>query len=431
MTITTAAEAGGDARRNVTSFSTRRGLSRIRWQLLVGLLLAVGAPAMIRWPDTALDFTAASLNNALAGTTIAMLLGYFSARRMAVFPGVQVLAVTLPAFAASYGLMALALLFARFDYSRFQLLASFVVAVLFFSYALVVERRVKRPRLGIVPHGRASALLGSGRAAWSILPSSDALPENVDGIVADLRAEIGPDWEAFLARCALKGIPVYHAKQVQEALTGRVDIEHLSENSLGSLIPSSIYARGKRALDLLVALLALPFALPLLAVAALAIKRDSPGPVFFTQPRVGHRGEVFRIWKLRTMRAGSEGGDYTEGLDPRITRSGRLLRKYRIDELPQILNILRGEMSWIGPRPESLPLSKWYEREIGFYSYRHIVRPGITGWAQVHQGFAALPEHVRHKLHYDFYYIKHFSPWLDLVIAAQTVRTVLTGFGAR
>ncbi|HYE13422.1 MAG TPA: sugar transferase, partial [Pyrinomonadaceae bacterium] len=113
-------------------------------------------------------------------------------------------------------------------------------------------------------------------------------------------------------------------------------------NSLGSLIPSSLYGRAKRGLDLLLALLLLPVALPLLVVAAVAIKRDSPGPVFFTQLRVGYRGEIFRIWKLRTMRPGGEGRHYTEGEDPRITRAGRLLRKYRIDELPQILNILRG-----------------------------------------------------------------------------------------
>jgi len=150
--------------------------------------------------------------------------------------------------------------------------------------------------------------------------------------------------------------------------------------------------------------------LPLLGLAALAIKYDSPGPVFFMQPRMGYRGEVFRIWKLRTMRADIEGGQYTDGDDIRVTRIGRLLRRYRIDELPQMINILRGEMSWIGPRPESLPLSEWYEREIGFYSYRHIVRPGITGWAQVQQGYAARPENVKHKLHYDFYYIKHFRP---------------------
>ncbi|TIP99650.1 MAG: sugar transferase, partial [Mesorhizobium sp.] len=117
--------------------------------------------------------------------------------------------------------------------------------------------------------------------------------------------------------------------------------------------------------------------------------------------------------------------------DTRITRLGQFLRKSRIDELPQAINILRGEMSWIGPRPEALVLSKWYEAELPFYRYRHIVRPGITGWAQVNQGHVAAVDDVLEKLHYDFYYIKNFSPWLDVLIVFRTIRTMLTGFGAR
>jgi lipopolysaccharide/colanic/teichoic acid biosynthesis glycosyltransferase len=107
------------------------------------------------------------------------------------------------------------------------------------------------------------------------------------------------------------------------------------------------------------------------------------------------------------------------------------LRKYRIDEFPQIWNILIGEMSWIGPRPETIVLSRWYEREVPFYCYRHMVAPGITGWAQVNQGNVAEIDAATAKLHYDFYYIKHLSPWLDLLIAGKTVATILTGFGAR
>jgi lipopolysaccharide/colanic/teichoic acid biosynthesis glycosyltransferase len=114
-----------------------------------------------------------------------------------------------------------------------------------------------------------------------------------------------------------------------------------------------------------------------------------------------------------------------------VTRAGRLLRKFRIDELPQVLNILRGDMSWIGPRPESLELASWYEGEVPFYSYRHIVRPGITGWAQTLQGNVSEVAAATDKLRYDFYYIKYFSPWLDLLIVARTVRAVLTGFGSR
>ena len=182
---------------------------------------------------------------------------------------------------------------------------------------------------------------------------------------------------------------------------------------------------------MLSAIIFLPFVALICAVAAVFIKLDSPGPVIFTQPRVGYRGRIFQVYKLRTMLMNAEGEHYTEEKDPRITRVGAFLRRYRIDELPQILNILQGEMSWIGPRPESLPLAEWYERELAFYSYRHIVRPGIAGWAQVQQGNVARPELVRYKLHFDFYYIKNFSPWLDVVIALMAVRTILTGHGVR
>ena len=121
----------------------------------------------------------------------------------------------------------------------------------------------------------------------------------------------------------------------------------------------------------------------------------------------------------------------TERGDDRITRVGRALRRMRLDELPQIINILRFEMSWIGPRPEALALSGWYTDEIPFYRYRHVVKPGITGWAQVNQGHVAGVGQVLEKLHYDFYYIKYFSPWLDVLIVFRTIKTMLTGQGAR
>ena len=132
---------------------------------------------------------------------------------------------------------------------------------------------------------------------------------------------------------------------------------------------------------------------------------------------------------------GHDGGVGTRILtvedDERITRVGKFLRRTRLDEIPQVINILRGEMSFIGPRPEALPLSDWYEQELPFYSYRHIVRPGLTGWAQVNQGHVAELEEVSHKLQYDFYYIKNFSAWLDIVIVLRTIRIVLFGFGWR
>jgi lipopolysaccharide/colanic/teichoic acid biosynthesis glycosyltransferase len=223
---------------------------------------------------------------------------------------------------------------------------------------------------------------------------------------------------------------------MEESLTGRVAIEHLSENTLGSLIPGIVFAKFKRAGDLVTALIALPLLTPLLAVVALLIRFDSPGPIFFHQQRMGYRGVPFTMFKFRSMRhAPAEADDryaaMTRNDDDRVTKLGRLLRQYRIDELPQVLNVIRGEMSWIGPRPEAVPLSLWYESELPFYRYRHIVRPGITGWAQVKQGHVANVDEVLWKLHYDFYYIKNFSFWLDLLIIARTIRTVLSGFGAR
>lgn len=175
-----------------------------------------------------------------------------------------------------------------------------------------------------------------------------------------------------------------------------------------------------------------------MAVAAIAILLEDGRPVLFRQQRLGHRGRVFTAFKFRTMRTitlppdedGARRALATDERDPRITRIGAVLRKYRIDEIPQILNILRGEMSWIDPRPKPELLTRWFLSEIPFYPYRHVVRPGILGWAQVNQGYASGVDGINRKLQYDFYYIKHFSPWLDLLILFKTLKTMLTGFGA-
>ena len=407
-----------------------RPFARVRYQLLGGCLFAVLMPALAKGQ---LELgSVGSLENSLFGTAIAMLVGAYILRRILPLPGVQATSFILPTFVAAYAGTAIVFLLLRIDYSRFQFLASFLLAIAWFWVATVVERRYKRPLLAVLPVGSTDALATLKQADWCVLEDAEKVPLFASGVVADLRADLPPEWERLLATCALKGLPVYHSKHVVESLTGRVEIEHLSENSLGSLLPSSIYLKFKRTCDTIGVLLASPFILIVGGVAALFIKLEDGGPIFFSQPRMGHRGEVFAIFKFRTMRDGTAcGNHYTADNDPRVTRVGRILRRYRIDELPQALNILRGEMSWIGPRPELLPLAELYEAEIPFYSYRHIVRPGITGWAQVQQGWAAELKDVVGKLHYDFFYIKHFSPWLDLLITARTIRTILTGFGAR
>src|SRR4051812_17018287 len=243
------------------------------------------------------------------------------------------------------------------------------------------------------------------------------------------------EWEAFLADAALAGRIVYQVKQLGESLTGRVELEHLSENSFGSLLPARGYFHLKGLIDFLIALAALPLVLPVVAVVALAIRLDSAGPVLFRQTRVGHAGKRITVYKFRTMRPVKAEDErlaaMTSNDDDRITRVGKSLRTLRLDELPQIINILKWEMSWIGPRPEAEVLSVWYTSELPFYRYRHVVKPGISGWAQVNQGHVAEVQEVHRKLQFDFYYIKYFSPWLDLLILFRTIKTMVTGWGAR
>jgi lipopolysaccharide/colanic/teichoic acid biosynthesis glycosyltransferase len=308
--------------------------------------------------------------------------------------------------------------------------------VLWYYVVYFKLQRQQRLTIGIVPFGEISGLYGIPDVSWIELTDPRAGALQFDAIVADLRADIPDDWERFLADRALEGNLVMHVKQIEESLTGRVAIEHLSENTLGSLIPGIVFAKFKRLADLATAAAALPLLVPVMLLVALLIRLDSPGPILFRQQRMGYRGKPFLMFKFRTMTEGPSHPDprlaaMTRDADSRVTKLGKVLRHYRIDELPQVVNILRGEMSWIGPRPEAVPLSLWYEAELPFYRYRHIVRPGITGWAQVKQGHVADMDEVLWKLHYDFYYIKNFSFWLDVLIIARTIRTVLSGFGAR
>ncbi|MGB3831168.1 MAG: exopolysaccharide biosynthesis polyprenyl glycosylphosphotransferase [Mesorhizobium sp.] len=420
--------------------SSRHPLQRKRYQILGGLLFAIGLPLAIR---LALDPRLILSNNlqiTVTAAAFAHVSGYFVYRRLGAFPGVAATGAILPTFALTYGAVFLLIFFFRFDYSRFQAAGSFLMSVSwYFGVGLFMRRRAPY-RLAIVPGGQVEQVRSIAGVTWRPLGAPDApLPARIHGVVVDLRSDLSDAWERFIADCALAGTPVYHVKQIMESLTGRVAIEHLSENTLGSINPNMAYFAVKGAIDRLGAAIVLLALSPLLLGVALAIRIESLGPALFRQERVGYRGETFTVFKFRTMRADTAGSKdisereraITQDGDPRITRLGRFLRRTRIDELPQLLNVLRGEMSWIGPRPEAAVLSQWYQGELPFYRYRHIVRPGITGWAQVNQGHVAQVDEVLDKLHYDFYYIKNFSPWLDIVITLRTIKIVLTGFGAR
>lgn len=422
-----------------TRLLPRRGLLQRRSiQLVGGLALAALLPWAARM--SVLGWAGNTVVTASAiGSAWAVLLGYYVYRSVASYPGTLPGFYILPAFAAAYAAVLAGFVLLRLDYSRFVFLFGFTVSSAWYLLVFVFNMRTRAMVIGVVPFGDYRSLLDVPGFDWPVLArATEPLEVPYDAIVADFRADLPDEWDRALATCALRGIPTYHTKQLRESITGRVEIEHLSENSLGSLIPLSVYKRIKGTADFTAALVAvIALAAPMLILAA-AIRLDSPGPALFKQKRVGRGGTTFEIFKFRTMRVEEPRHDgpsrahaMTQNDDPRVTRLGRFLRRNRIDELAQIINILRGEMSWIGPRPEALVLSEWYQNELPFYSYRHIVKPGITGWAQVRQGHVTEVDSVLEKLHYDFYYVKNFSPWLDIVIVFLTIRTMLTGFGSR
>ena len=379
-----------------------------------------------------------TLQNSIVASIIALVAGIFFARRVNIYPGVKQLGAVLPTFIASFGFVALAILAFRFHYSNQVLLINFVFSVASYVAVMGLATKADQSIFYTVPGGRIARLgnigLETRRLAEPVLPAHRGAI-----LVADLHADLDDNWERLLATAALEGVPVFHFKQVYEAATGRVWVEHLSENSFGSLLPNMSFMRLKRVADIFLVLLLGPILLLPLLVVAVLVKLDSPGPALFRQQRVGYRGRPFLVTKFRTMRCEelSEDADerrakaMTGENDPRITKLGAFLRRTRIDELPQMLNILTGHMSWIGPRPEAVELGNWYQQEIPFYEYRHIVRPGITGWAQVNQGHVTELQDIDAKLQYDFYYIKNFSYWLDFLILMRTALVVFTGHGAK
>jgi sugar transferase (PEP-CTERM system associated) len=241
-----------------------------------------------------------------------------------------------------------------------------------------------------------------------------------------------------LLRIKTTGVTVSEISTFLERQTGRIDLNSVNPSWL---IFSDGFSSGqmlstvfKRAFDIVASLLLLVLTLPLIVLTAIAIKVESRGPAFYRQRRVGLYNQDFDILKLRSMRQDAEVSGravWAEKDDPRVTRIGRVIRKIRIDELPQTWTVLKGEMSFVGPRPERPQFVGELEQQLPFYAERHMVKPGITGWAQINYPYGASIEDARHKLEYDLYYAKNYSPFLDMLILLQTLRVVLFPAGAR
>ncbi len=262
--------------------------------------------------------------------------------------------------------------------------------------------------------------LGAGEVVLALEERRNALPLN------------------DLLRIKTTGVAVHDFSSFLERETGRVDLDSLNPSWLifsdGFSAGRRLSSWGKRLFDVAVSVLILILTAPLVLAAMVAVKLESRGPAFYRQRRVGRYGLPFDVVKLRSMRTDAEVGGkavWAQKDDPRVTRVGRILRKLRIDELPQAWSVLKGEMSFVGPRPERPQFVADLEARLPYYAERHVVKPGITGWAQINYPYGASIEDAREKLEFDLYYAKNYTPFLDLLILLQTARVVIWPEGAR
>ena len=297
-----------------------------------------------------------------------------------------------------------------------------------FAYRLVgfVEERDD------VPVVRQRDILGTAGDIDRIVTA-----QHVDRIVVGLSDRRGHLPIEPLLRAKLSGVRVEDATTTYERLSGKILIDDLKPSWLifsDGFRASRLTRFVKRTLDLALSIIGVLLGAPLMALTALAVKLDSRGPALYSQERVGENGRVFTVFKFRSMRTDAEQAGrpiWAKDKDDRITRVGRFIRKTRLDELPQLWNVMRGDMSFVGPRPERPFFVEQLAREIPFYIQRHAVKPGLTGWAQVKYQYGSSIEDAMEKLRYDLYYIKHLSIVFDLTIVLDTVKVILFGKGAK
>ncbi len=280
------------------------------------------------------------------------------------------------------------------------------------------------------PHEAYPAVLGTGADLPSIAQSY-----NIAELIVAYVNEVPEDIFQGLMECYGQGLEIVPMPALYEEITGRIPIELVGEHLWALVLPfgkhaliSLFYPALKRLIDFIFSLIGLLLFVPALPFVALAIKLDSPGPVFFLQDRVGRGGRIFKIIKFRSMIDDAEnltGPCWATAYDERVTRIGRIMRKTRIDEVPQLINVLFGQMSLVGPRPERPEFDHILANNIPFYRTRLVVKPGLTGWAQVRYRYGNSLQDALRKLQYDLYYVRHQSPLFDLIIAVKTIGTII------
>jgi sugar transferase (PEP-CTERM system associated) len=328
------------------------------------------------------------------------------------------------------------------------------------SYEWLIGLPVFRERVYVLGSGaRARTLVETLRtrrdAGMEVVEgaSTGAFQEDLERFAADLRAFRNPKTRIDrvivamedrrgsmplreLLDLRLNGVVIEDAGALVERLSGKLPLDGLNPSTLIFTQGFNVKASQqivRRLISITVSFIGLAICLPFIPFIILAVRLSSPGPIFFRQTRVGLRGRHFSVIKFRTMRQNAEtqGAVWATKNDPRVTSLGRFMRMTRIDEIPQLWNVLRGEMGFVGPRPERPEFVQWLSNEIPFYELRHMIRPGITGWAQVRYQYGASLEETKQKLEYDLYYVKHLSVGLDLLIMFETIKTIILRRGAQ
>src|SRR5690625_3258737 len=322
--------------------------------LVVGWVVVVALPSLIYFGWDGFNRFNLGQSTALWVNSILYLATYFSLRWVVLsFPGGRSKWLVLSHTIVIFTLGILLILFLRVQVSRAVLILSGLLALCWFPLEQSIRHRYQRTKLAVLNNGFACELLNLKHLVDArLLEQLDLGEIRYDGVVADF-LHINADEQRFLTQCALQGVPVYNAKDVFESVTGRVKIDRMSENNIGALLPSRTVERLKTLFDMVVVLATAPLVLFIGLITAACIRLESPGPVIYSQTRIGKGNKPFTIYKFRSMRFDREAPAQFAGEDdPRITKVGRIIRKLRIDELPQFINILKGEMSLIGPRPE-------------------------------------------------------------------------------
>lgn len=374
-------------------------------------------------------FTYPSYGGLIILLVIAGLCSFWLSDRWSRHPHTSGLLVSVWAMVIPFLALAAAFFIFGWWYSRpFYLVFFLVLFVINFVSLFIKSRRVIK--VAVTSPDVAGIIKSAGAKNIEVLYINDS--EKADLIVTDLQHSFSDSSRQTYSTFAAQGKEIIDVATFLEEITGKVDLSSLSKEAEILLRPKD-YIGIKRIWETALVLLTFPIWVSLAVIIALLVRLDSKGPVLFKQRRIGLYGQPFEMYKFRSMYADSEsnGPRFAQVRDARVTRVGAILRKFRLDEIPQLWNVIKGDMSLIGPRPEQEAFAKQFAEVIPFFETRHFVRPGLTGWAQVVYGYTSDQSGAKEKLAYDLYYVKNFSFWLDLLIIIKTLSVIFRGFGAR